>query len=463
MAETVDRRVIEIDIKTARDMHAELQRVNQSMRDMEERFSQVGRLARNFGGAIGGFFSVRNLVQGFKSVVDELDSIGDAAQRLGTSTKFIQEMSYAAKLAGEDLSTVERATNRFAKSLADATEEGKSAQRAMTQLGVNVDGLRAGTANFEDEFTKVMTGIANAPDSFQKLALATQVFGREGGAAMVDIATKTERARKEVEQLQIIMGPDAIARAGQLKEEIASLSAQFDALGTVIAVKLLPGALKVAEWTQQAIRDYGVLPGLLAGVTLAYGELWKAILFGATEAPMQQAITRQKEMITETEMHIKRLRDMQDRAGGLAPQAQANLTKLEMSLKLLNQQLAALEQRAKGAAEGVKPPQEVIEGPMLPTGTTQAEAIREAERQAKERERQRKERDKQAAEDQKKVYAGWVESLNQVQQAQHDLGMAQDQGMSGHEAQIKALEAENKAVQAMAPTWVQMVDQQIAF
>lgn len=152
--------------------------VDRNMARVETSISKAGATAQNFakGFLVGAVTAgIGQLVSEIKGMVESLANVGDLADKLGTSTDFVQELQYGAVQANMDFGELENGLLKFSKTLAEARAGSGDYYSLLKANGMAVK------QSFEENLDQVANLIRNAKDEQDQLLIATQAFGR--GAA----------------------------------------------------------------------------------------------------------------------------------------------------------------------------------------------------------------------------------------------------------------------------------------
>ena len=138
-----------------------------------------------------------------KSTLNQLDSLGKTANKLGVTTEFLSRYQVIADRAGISTETFNMGLQRFLRRLGEAQMGTGELLKPLQKMGISMKDsngqFRSGTDVFED----FMLALAGTTNSTEKLAMAMKGFDSEG-VALINIAE---------------MGADKIALIGKRAEE----------------------------------------------------------------------------------------------------------------------------------------------------------------------------------------------------------------------------------------------------
>ena len=114
--------------------------------------------------AVGATFAAAGLAafQAAKSLGDYGTQIQNVALRTGLSSKEVEQFSFAAKLAGQDVSVFESAMRKLSQGLDDNSAEGAKARKGLGDLGVVSRDATGALRPMSDIFIQISHGIGRA-------------------------------------------------------------------------------------------------------------------------------------------------------------------------------------------------------------------------------------------------------------------------------------------------------------
>jgi len=190
---------LKIDIKgNISDMRAKLSQAGASVRKFgrvvrvvawraEKRFQKLGKtinqsLKNSFGGigakaigAVGGFFAIRQVTSMAKALVDEMDKIGKASDRLGITAEAYQEMAFAAQLAGVSMERFTLAMSALGPFMLNAAKAGTKQARVLDVLKLGYKDLAA--LNPEGQFKAITKFLAWLGITTKRLERSVNLVG----------------------------------------------------------------------------------------------------------------------------------------------------------------------------------------------------------------------------------------------------------------------------------------------
>ncbi len=244
---------------------------------VESRFSKLQKIA----GAAVAFVAAGAIAKAFTSVTAGVAAMGDAidktSKRIGVEAQALQELQFAAGLAGashQDLASALRILSRNADEAGQGTKEYKD---EFDRLGVSVKDSSGQLKSADALIVEMGDGLANLKTDMARVAIAQKLLGR-GGAAMLPLLIQGTAAIREqrIEAQQLgLFDRELIDLSVDLTDTNLRYSQSMQALKNIIAKQFLPGIIAtkkaIVEWVK-ANREW-----LKQGITKAFDFLGRVL------------------------------------------------------------------------------------------------------------------------------------------------------------------------------------------
>ncbi|QTN40923.1 phage tail tape measure protein [Marinobacter salsuginis] len=211
--------------------------------DISGKFSnmtgEVGRFGRRTAlvgaGAAAGIFGIAN------STATLGDQVAKTGDKIGIALGPFQELRYAAERSGVSTEKFDSSLERFVKRMGEATQGTGAARKAYEELGLSAEDLAKLTP--EKSLEVVADRLSSVENQSQRVAIAAQLFGREGVAMvnmMKDGSAGLQALRKDARATGYVLGEQAARDAEAFKD--AMLDAQLGMAGmkNTIGAELMP-------------------------------------------------------------------------------------------------------------------------------------------------------------------------------------------------------------------------------
>ena len=189
-----------------------------------------------------------------KGTLNNLDSLGKTARKLGVTTEFLSRYQVIANRAGISTETFNMGLQRFLRRLGEAQMGTGELLKPLQKMGISMKDSNGQFRSGTDVFADFMLALAGTTNSTEKLAMAMKGFDSEG-VALINIAE---------------MGADKIALIGKRAEEA----------GLIVSEELT----KAAEEANDSLSDL-----------FAFGTGFRNQFFGS----LAETITQLSEMLRE--------------------------------------------------------------------------------------------------------------------------------------------------------------------
>jgi len=294
------RAYVELGIRN--QMDAALRRAERQLKTFGATLSHIGS-----GMMIGGAAILTPLLAAVKSYSAMGDELMKMSQRTGFSVEALSELKFAADQSGISLTDLDTAIRKMNSTVDDAGRGLKTAQDALSALGLSLDTVMA--LSPEQRFLTIADAISRIEDPGTRAAVAVDMFGRSGTAMLpmlADGAAGVQQLREQAQRLGLTMSTEAAAAAVEFQDTLSALQASammvFVEIGAALAGPLQNFALWVQDFVPR-VRDWikehrdlvvGLLKfgAVLGGVGLAVFALGKVFAaFGAIVTGFRMAMT----------------------------------------------------------------------------------------------------------------------------------------------------------------------------
>ena len=151
-----------------------------------------------------------------KRAVENADAIAKAADKVGLSVESLQELRYAAELAGVETKTLDMAMQRFSRRVGEAAMGQGELRGTLEQYNIAVKDSEGNTRALDDVLDDYVETIFNAESQQEKLRLAFKAFDSEG-AALVNMFDRgkvgLQEFRDEAQRLGLVLSEDTVRGA----------------------------------------------------------------------------------------------------------------------------------------------------------------------------------------------------------------------------------------------------------
>lgn len=237
----------------------------------EKRMDAMVKAANQAGAAMGAALvaAAGSVAVAMKLAVDEMDKLGESAQKLGVTTEALSTLEYIAGMSGVSVESLHGAINKLNKAIA----EGDPAFMAM---GVSVRDA-GGELKTADVILKEMAGkFADYKDGAGKSALAMEAMGKSG-ADMVPMLNQGAdgfvRLAEEAQRMGLVVGGEAAEAAGRFNDTMDRIGKTQQGIATKMAAELLPVLERGATEFELVAKNIDLVSGPTKAVTVLFQTL----------------------------------------------------------------------------------------------------------------------------------------------------------------------------------------------
>jgi len=157
--------------------------------------TQTKAFSANVGGMMAGALGVGAIVAGLKSVFEEMDRVAKLSARFGETTETMQQVGYAADVAGADMETLAKGMTKVTQNAVTAAGGGKQMSSAFAALGI--DAASFADMTMDQKLLTLSSALENGGSSAEGLASMMKILGKSA-AEMLPF---------------LLQGPEAISKS----------------------------------------------------------------------------------------------------------------------------------------------------------------------------------------------------------------------------------------------------------
>ena len=233
------------------------------------------------------YLSIQGARLAFNSMlesIESIDTLANTANALGESAGRLNTFQYALQqIANLDASSAEKFLTKMSQKVGEATLGNEAAIKSFTRLGISVDTL-VGLSPVA-QFEAFAGAIRKIEDPTQRVAIAMQLFGREG-AHLLPLLTATtaeyERELKAAEQLGLNIKAIDVKQIQEADDAINKMKTAWSGFVNELTISSAPSIVALSEITTtviqlkrelESLQVLGFKPGKLGVSILQEGPL----------------------------------------------------------------------------------------------------------------------------------------------------------------------------------------------
>lgn len=228
-------------------VQARTSKFEKGMKRASRRLSNFSAKATRFGGLIGGAV-VAGVGLFVKKTLGAIDTTAKLADRIGTTTEELQKLRFAAEITGASSALLDKSLEQLSKRLGEASQGLGTGKDGLKALGIELDQVIGKDPGAQ--FRIIAEEISNLATQEEKVAVATQLFGRSGTALVNTLAqgeVGLDALGKQAEMLGLTFNRIDAAKIEDANDAITRLESSFQGAVNTLTIKLAPTIQKVAN------------------------------------------------------------------------------------------------------------------------------------------------------------------------------------------------------------------------
>ena len=240
---------LEYEIKGKSDVEQVTNRAKKSVDSLGASFKKAGtditnRIAGMFAGAVL-FDKALNFIS---SSISDLDKVADQIDRSGISAAQFQQLAWAAKMTGVELSVVAKATRQLRVDMAEAAAGTGKKIEMFKALGITMEQLKSGDAT--SVFMAISSAMSSGADDSERLLITTALFGDKIGSDIMPMLADFQKLQKDIADAPIV-DAKTLEAIGKYNDGMDRLNASM--------VKLVAGIFSAydgySKWAAKVAED----------------------------------------------------------------------------------------------------------------------------------------------------------------------------------------------------------------
>lgn len=203
------------------------------------------------------------MVELIKRNLEYGESLESTSKVLGINTDQLQEWHYVAAAAGVGAEAMDAGLRRLSISLGKAAEGGAEASKIFARL-------RLDPAQFKDTndaMEKTLAALAEMPSSAERSAAAMEIFGRQAGPKMAELAAQgvsgIDALRQAAHNVGAVMDEETIKSAAAASEQLGELGLVLKSQVATVLTNLGPILVDITALIAFMVKGWAELFGLM--------------------------------------------------------------------------------------------------------------------------------------------------------------------------------------------------------
>ena len=264
---TLGELVVTMSANTAQFTGAMDKAAYQSQKRMGEMLKSAHAVGVAIGGALVSGATAFSLAM--KGVIDQVDALGESAQKLGLTTEALSGLEYVAALSGVTVETLHGAVNKLNRSIADGNP-------AFDAMGISLKSANGELKAADQVLREVAEKFSTYKDGAEKSALAMEFLGKSG-ADMVPMLNQGEKGFKalteEAQRMGLIIGTDVTEGAGRLNDVLDRVVKTQQGMLTQLLAGMLPTLERASAEFELLAKNTDLVSGPAKAATILFQTL----------------------------------------------------------------------------------------------------------------------------------------------------------------------------------------------
>ena len=231
-----DKRIIYLEINASKAVEGSAAATRALEKLERSTASMDGALSRMEAGLgrVGGYLKAQialiaaelgaRLVQMGKDAFNAAAGLGELAEQLGVSARFLQAMQVSAVQSGVKLEQLETGISKFSQKMGEAADGSKEMVEALDKLGVKNLDAAGKLRSTESLMVDVAIAITSIEDPARRASTAVDFFGKAGTRMLpmlADIAKGADNVTAATERMGAMISDSTIARLDKFGDRLA--------------------------------------------------------------------------------------------------------------------------------------------------------------------------------------------------------------------------------------------------
>lgn len=243
-----------------KQMEAAAKRVADALKQAEHNVKSSGtRIEGSIQGMVTRFVglaavlqTVRMAVNNFQHTMGDVSALDKVSQATGIAIERLDSLKQAAAMHGVQWEQLSQVVTQFSARLREFSQNDVSAgAQAFRALGIRIRDSQGNLRSIDSLLPQLADAFAKYGDGANKAAIASALFGEQGGPQMTRFLNQGSQAiarqRLEIEQQGRVVTREGVEKARQYERVMAELNSAVDALSRDFAMMLAPSIITAAK------------------------------------------------------------------------------------------------------------------------------------------------------------------------------------------------------------------------
>jgi hypothetical protein len=238
---------------------------------------------------------IYNMARQTASAINDIERM---AKISGLASDTYQKLAYAAKMSDVEVETLGRGMKILAGHMDDVTKGKGEALSLFESIGISVKNTEGKMKSFDQMLGDLADRFKSMPDGVQKVALATDLFGRSG-QELIPMLNKGSQGLKEfyaeAEKLGVVLDEKLIKKGAELEDNFKRAEAWWGSFFKKIVVGAYEGIKALQEYHAVAGMEVSMTKGVRKKEEKTSGDIGRGLEGIVESAPPAYTYMRQSE------------------------------------------------------------------------------------------------------------------------------------------------------------------------
>lgn len=227
------------------DIATRTAKFEEGMTRVDRRLEGMQRGAAKLTKNLAGVFATGLIARWVANMAQAGDEMLALANRTGRTVESVSQLSHVAARGNTTIEALTKAQDQLAKRLGATDEEGKAAAKALGELGLSANNIRA--MGFDQRLDAIADAMGSITDPTQRARLEIALLGKQGtelDEVLRSGAGGIRELREEADRLGITITQIEAERLSKLDDQIENTKGQFKSLAmeltSLIAIPVAP-------------------------------------------------------------------------------------------------------------------------------------------------------------------------------------------------------------------------------
>lgn len=249
-------------------MRRSLRQVESATRGVQRQFSQL----RGAAVALAGALAVRQFTSFTRAALDSADAIAKQADRVGVSTKNLQELRLAAQLTGVDVEKLDQGIGAFTKRLGELRAGSGALATLLNKTNVELKNQLIAATSTGEAFNIFLKALAETRNQADRVALSAAGVSRTVGIELSNLvregAEATQALRDRMSELGLVMEERVLRAAERVKDDLTLLNQAFRTGFDTAIIRGLANSVDAGAESLREAREIGEEFGRAVGFAM---------------------------------------------------------------------------------------------------------------------------------------------------------------------------------------------------